>query len=212
MLHSLSRARVFTFAKRQGAEMDPASPDAASDETLLAAVASRQEAAFETLYGRHAAAVMAIVSRMVRDPGVAAEITQTTFLRLWSGASRIEPRPGRLRPWLITVGRNLAQDWLRRNRRMAPSADAEVLHEIVSDQRVEDCVIMQDHADRVRDVVSELPADQRLIIELAFFASLTQVQISLTTGIPLGTVKSRTRLGMQRLRTLAQRDGVTLYD
>lgn len=178
-----------------------------SDELLLQQVVSGRADAFEALYRRHAQAVMAVAFRVLRDREAAAEVTQTTFLRLWERASRIEPRGGRLRPWLLTVGRNAALDLVRRRRDVVSLEPSPETANLIDRLDVETVVLTRARERAARDVVSLLNEDQRLVVELAFFGDLTQSQIAQSTGIPLGTVKSRIRLAMQRLRgALSEQD------
>jgi RNA polymerase sigma-70 factor (ECF subfamily) len=170
-----------------------------ADEVLLALLKSRNSGAFEELYRRHAPSVNAATRRLFRDPDLASEATQSAFMRLWE-------RPNddgliRLRPWLVRVAHNAAVDRLRRKRLHVASLDE------APDKADESClpdeeVIMKEQKRDVRAALQALPDGQRDVIELSYFGGLSQGDISELVDIPLGTVKSRIRLGMQRLRTL----------
>jgi len=177
-----------------------------SDEALLLAMVRGQEGAFDIVYSRYARVVMSVAYRVVRDADAAAEITQTTFMRLWERAPRIESRPGYLRPWLLTVARNAGIDWLRLHKR-----ELSVRERTVADARdqqvdVENAAILSGQRAGARDLLRTLSDDQRQIVELAFFGGLTQAQIAQSTGVPLGTVKSRLRLAMKHLRSQLSAD------
>ncbi|GAC1496691.1 MAG: sigma-70 family RNA polymerase sigma factor [Vulcanimicrobiaceae bacterium] len=183
--------------------MRPQASDIPSDEALLRRIARRDQTAFRIAYQRHASAVMAIVQRQLGDRDRAADLTQQTFVRLWEHAESVHVRDGRLRPWLLAVARNAALDVGRR--KTVASAFA---GRLFAAQRVE-ADIAEDIADRAqaratRDLLTTLGAEQRTIVELAYFGGLTQSEIAATLRIPLGTVKSRLRLALQHLRDRAR--------
>jgi RNA polymerase sigma-70 factor, ECF subfamily len=172
-----------------------------SDEALMILVDSRRSDAFEELYRRHAGAVASFVARICSDRQVADEVTQTAFLTLWNSANRFRPEAGRLRAWLLTIARNAAIDRARIKRvEVVPfeSAPSAVSREGTPEEQVENF-----ERDRtVRQALATLSDDQRTVIELAFFGGLTQTEIARVINEPLGTVKSRVRLGMQKLRRI----------
>ena len=172
-----------------------------SDEALMMLVHSRKTDAFEELYRRHAGAVASFVARICSDRQVADEVTQTAFLTVWNSASRFRPEAGRLRAWLLTIARNAAIDRARVKRvEVVPfeAAAARASTEVGPEEQVENF-----ERDRtVREALAALSEDQRTVIELAFFGGLTQTEIARVVHEPLGTVKSRVRLGMQKLRRL----------
>jgi RNA polymerase sigma-70 factor (ECF subfamily) len=164
-------------------------------------VCSRRADAFEELYHRHAGAVSAFVGRVCSDRQVADEVTQTAFVTLWNSASRFRPEAGRLRAWLLTIARNSAIDRARVKR--VEIVPFEAVPIAVSQELGPAELVANRERDRqVREALTVLSAEQRTVIELAFFGGLTQLEIAGVTGEPLGTVKSRVRLGMQKLRRL----------
>lgn len=171
-----------------------------TDEALLRRVAARDETAFHLIYRRHAQAVMAVAHRILGDRETAAETTQHTFLRLWDHAASIEPREGRLRPWLLSVARNAAIDCGRRKRRGFVALARSFLPPAIERDPAE-TVIARASAREASDLLATLSAEQRTVVELAYFGELTQTQIAAVLGIPLGTVKSRLRLALQHLRS-----------
>lgn len=171
-----------------------------SDEALMTLVAARRADAFEELYRRHASAVTSFVSRICVRP-VAEEVTQSAFLTLWTSADRFRPESGRLRPWLMTIARNAAIDRARVKRLdVVPFEAAPV--SASPDLGPAEMVADRERNQEVRAALAMLSDEQRAVIELAFFSGLTQLEIAGLIDEPLGTVKSRVRLGMQKLRRL----------
>ena len=175
------------------------SAESNSDESLLRRASLGSTAAFDLLYRRHAQIIMTVAFRMLGDRDSAADITQTTFLRLWQNAPSLAERIGSLRAWLLTVARNSSLDQLRTRKRQATSNIDDAPESIDPNEPASE-VIAGFRSRAVRDVLSTLNDEQRTVIELAFFGGLTQSEIASVTGSPLGTVKSRIRLAMQHLR------------
>lgn len=172
----------------------------ATDHELLAMVAQRHDAAFEELYRRHAPAVNALGRRLFGDPELAAEVTHVAFMRLWERAHLMHGE-SRLRAWLTTVAHNAARDrYRRRHVQTLPLADG--YDRAAATPGPDDEAIMTEQKHDVRVALSALPAEQRSAIELSYFGGLSQSEIATLTGEPLGTIKGRIRLGMQRMRTL----------
>ena len=167
------------------------------DATLVLGIQRRDQAAFEMLYRRHAPAVHALIYRTVRDVSIADELTQTVFLRLWERASTIQTAGLRLRAWLMTVAIHAIRDDVRR-RRPTVSID-DVLHP-VSAERTEDRAVATERRAFVRAALDTLPSDQRCAVDLAYFGGLSQAEIADVLEQPLGTIKGRIRLAMQKLR------------
>jgi RNA polymerase sigma-70 factor (ECF subfamily) len=171
-----------------------------SDEALMELVNARKAEAFEELYRRHAAVVTGLVSRICARQ-VADEVTQSVFLTLWNNASRFRPESGRLRAWLMAIARNAAIDRARVKRVEVVPFEAALAHSS-ADLGPAELVADRERDREVREALSILSEEQRTVIELAFFGGLTQLEIAGVIGQPLGTVKSRVRLGMQKLRRL----------
>jgi RNA polymerase sigma-70 factor, ECF subfamily len=171
-----------------------------SDGELLACVVERRVEAFEELYQRYAGAIIAIVRQFAVDSADANEATQAAFLALWERAQNLEP-DSRLRSWLATVARNNAISERRRKRVETVPLSANT--DAVLDQPTpEDYAIMNERKRDIRAALDTLPQDQRRVIELTYFGGLSQSEIALLVDEPLGTIKSRVRLAMQRLRAL----------
>ncbi len=149
---------------------------------------------------------MAVAFRLVGDREVAADLTQATFLKLWERPTAVSTGDGMLRPWLLRVVRNAAVDTLRRRRLRTTGPDDRIVADDVLDD-VAETVVARARAVAARDLLSFLESPQRRVIELAYFGGLTQTQIASVLGVPLGTVKSRLRLALGKLRALAQHKG-----
>jgi RNA polymerase sigma-70 factor (ECF subfamily) len=148
--------------------------------------------------------VLGVLVRMLRDRAHAEEVLQETFVQAWQGAGRFRPELASVRGWLVMMARTRALDRLRassaRARREsaaeAAAGDDRLRSEPVGTAGLE----AAERSEAVRRAVDGLPADQRRCIELAFFEGLTHTQIADRVGAPLGTVKSRILLGMNKLR------------
>ena len=166
------------------------------DMDLLDRIARRDESALAELYDRFSSVSMALAARIVGDRMEAEDVIQTVFIRVWDGARRYDPARGSVAAWLLQSIRNAAIDRIRRRdayrrateRAVPPGETTAPAPELNEDQK------------RLKDAVAQLPADQREVIELAYFEGLSQTQISEKLGHPLGTVKTRIRLGMEKLR------------
>jgi RNA polymerase sigma-70 factor, ECF subfamily len=179
-----------------------------SDEALIAAVAAGDEPALGLLYDRYAKAVFSLAVRITRDQGLAEEITQEAFLRLWRNAASYTAARGRFASWLLSVTHHLAVDQLRR-RQARPQAVASTdefqvqgLPDTTTD--VEEQAWLSERREIVQRALAKLPEAQRQVIEMSYFQGMTHVQIAEALGDPLGTVKTRMRLGVMKLRELLQ--------
>jgi RNA polymerase sigma-70 factor, ECF subfamily len=155
------------------------------------------------LYARHGGLVYSLALRIVRDQGDAEDVTQEVFVQAWCQADRFDTRRGSVAAWLLTVTRTRAIDLLRRRRtRPQPARDA-VEHEAWDDAPPQDVLVeFTERATAIRAALESLPLVQRLTIELAFFDGLTHTEIAEQLEIPLGTVKTRVRQGLSRLRDI----------
>jgi RNA polymerase sigma-70 factor (ECF subfamily) len=171
------------------------------DPELAAALAARDEEALAELYERYRVLAYATAIRIVRDPTSAEDVVQDAFLKLWNNASHFAASKGSLRTWLITMVRHRAIDRLRgrsahERKECDLSAGLEVT-EPMSDPSSRVSVSVNRRA--VREALDSLPRQQRLAVELAYFGSYTQPEIAGMMGVALGTIKGRTRLGLQKL-------------
>jgi len=170
------------------------------DDELAQLIAKDNREAFIILYDRHAGRVYALALRMLGEKMAAEEVVQDTFLKLWTRADTFSPKKGALLAWLLTITRRTALDRIRlENRRpeFGSPADPEDTWRLSPDPN------SQTEEFRWRSLyftLQDLPAEQSKVIELAHYHGMSQSQIAEYLGIPLGTVKTRLRLGMEKLR------------
>ncbi len=165
--------------------------------TLLVAEGDRQ--AFLSLYDRYAPRVYGLALRMVGDAMTAEEITQDAFMKLWTRAETYRPDRGDLIAWLLTITRRVALDRIRAEARrpsLEKSEEEETWHHIPDPESTSE----EARWSTMRFLLDELPQEQRQAIELAYYHGLSQSQIAEVLEVPLGTVKTRVRLGMEKLR------------
>jgi RNA polymerase sigma factor (sigma-70 family) len=177
----------------------------AHDRELVARVGHRDEEAFRRLFARYAPAAKALAQRVVRQAHLAEEIVQEAFLAVWRNPAGYDAERGSVRSWLMGTVHHRAVDLVRReeaHRRRAEESVVDVREEQAdhADEVAAEADRPEERA-RVRSALSDLPAEQRDVIELMYFGGLSQSQIAERTGLPLGTVKSRALLAMRRLRT-----------
>lgn len=175
-----------------------------NDEELLNRIATHDQSAFEAIYLRHADLVYSIALRVVADPGIAQDVAQEVFLRVWRHPSLFDVTRGRFVSWLMSVARNRAVDEVRsRGRRRLREVTSTPGAEDPADPQAVDpqtAAQMADERDEVRKALALLPDEQRVAIELAYFGGMTQQEIASVLATPLGTVKTRVRLAMKKLR------------
>lgn len=169
--------------------------------TLLAAAARGEQTAFARLYDLTAARVYGMVLRVVRDPAQASEVTQEVYLQVWRESARYDPALGSVPSWLLTIAHRRAVDRVRAAQAATRRDDrfATVHTERPYDQVAEQAQAKLD-AQRVRKVLAELTEVQREAIELAYFGGYTHREVAELLQLPLGTVKTRIRDGLIRLR------------
>lgn len=171
------------------------------DSALLARLASRESDALAELYDRYGRTVFAVLYRMLPDPEAAEEVCQDAFQHVWRAAASYRGDRGAVRTWLLAIARNAAIDWRRtRGKRIARETVLDEAVGLASPGSVEEVVDGRLQAQRMRTLVAALPDEQRRCLELAYWGGFSQSEIAASTGTPLGTVKSRMRLGMEKLR------------
>ncbi len=175
-----------------------------NDEELMQRLAYRDLRAFEALYNRYGDLVYSTCLRVVRDAQLAEDIVQEVFLRLWRKPESYVAQRGRFPTWLLSVTRNRSVDEIRsRGRRQRHENSPQQQERDLPASQDQDPALSAQLADQqrlIRAALAELPDEQRLAIELAYFGGLTQQEIAAKLSQPLGTVKTRIRLGMQKLR------------
>jgi RNA polymerase sigma-70 factor (ECF subfamily) len=177
----------------------------ARDRDLVRRVIAKDEEAFRNLFRRYAPMAKALALRMVRQPFVAEEIVQEAFLALWRNPTAFREERGSFRAWMLSTVHHRAVDavrreeaWRRRSRESDPDA---IVVEDVGQAVAEELDLVSMRA-QVRAALEEIPAEQRQVLDMMYFQGKTQSMVAEELDLPLGTVKSRTLLGMRRLRTL----------
>ncbi len=162
---------------------------------LMERVRARDVAAFEALYDGYHRLVFGIGLRMLGDPSLAEDLTQNVFMKVWSAPDAF--RGGSFVAWVSRVARNRALDTLRAK---AVRSEAEIPADLPLEGALDDDVFARLDAQRVRDALAKLPPEQRALIELGFFGGVTHQELAKRTDTPLGTVKTRIRSGLRRMR------------
>lgn len=187
--------------------MPPGPIDASTlnDEGLLAAIQQSDESALAELYDRYGRLAFGLAYRILGERGTAEDVVQEAYLAVWRRSASFRADRGSARAWLMSIVHNAAIDRRRgrfkREQEAVPLDDLEFKLETDAEDPFT-LVSEQIDAEQIRSALGALPGEQREAIELAYFGGLTQQEISDRTGTPLGTVKSRMRLGLQKLRTL----------
>ena len=183
--------------------MDAQALQRLGDEDLMPLVEREHPAAFEILYDRHGGAAYSLAYRIVGDRSGAEDVTRKPFFSLWQTGARYDRARGSVRTWLLGVVRNRAIDALRRESGRAPalSLDADSALPEPATRELTDVEALRREAGReVREALSGLPDDQLKVIHLAYFGGLSHSEIAEVLGMPLGTVKGRMRLAMEKMR------------
>jgi len=171
------------------------------DVMLVERIADGDAEALGELYDRYGRVAFGMLYRMLPGPEAAEEVAQDAFHAVWRRASSYRPERGAVRTWLLAICRNAAIDWRRtRGKRSEREVSIDTAADLIADGRVDERVVDALREERVRKAVSELPAEQRDALSLAFWGGYSQTEIAARTNTPLGTVKSRVRLGMTKLR------------
>jgi RNA polymerase sigma-70 factor (ECF subfamily) len=187
------------------ATTDPAD----SDQALLLRVINRNEEALGALYDRHGRAAFSLAYRLVGNPEIAEEVVQEAFLSIWRHAESYRPERGAVRAWLLTVVRNRAIDAIRARDGRLRAGGAPMPRTVPLDDLIlmaaddpEDTAVRWIDGEMVRKALAELPPEQRRVVDLAYFGGLSYPEIAARLSAPVGTVKSRMRLALERLRAL----------
>jgi RNA polymerase sigma-70 factor (ECF subfamily) len=184
---------------------DQQNEDRAVELDLLARIARQDRRAFEDLFARYSGILYASALKFLKDNADAQDVVQDVFIQIWDKAKMYDPAKGKPLTWALTLTRNRSIDRIRsiqRRSRLRDDFEKEsavdesgILREALSG------VDASDTAQILRDVVGQLPAPQRTVIELAYFEGLTQTEIADRLGEPLGTIKARARRALMKLKT-----------
>lgn len=153
------------------------------------------------LYDRYGGIAYGLAYRITSDGTAAEDVVQDAFVSIWKQAPRFDPARGQVRSWLLTIVHHKAVDAVRRRANRAERALPEGPDEAVATTgQPESLAEWMMEAEAVRDAVRQIPDEQRQTIEMAYFAGMTHVEIAERMGVPLGTVKSRLRIGIEKMR------------
>jgi RNA polymerase sigma-70 factor, ECF subfamily len=174
-----------------------------ADEDLMPLIGEKDPEAFEVFYDRHGGAAYSLAYRIVGDRARAEDVTQEAFLSIWRSGARYDRARGSVRGWTLGITRNRAIDVLRRESGRAPKLDFDdegILEQRPSGELTDEEAMRREQASEVRGALRELPSEQSKVIELAYFGGFSHSEIAEMLGMPLGTVKGRMRLGMEKIR------------
>jgi RNA polymerase sigma-70 factor (ECF subfamily) len=208
-----ARAEVVRFiticdAKSEGQFLNPNPPVNEQeghdrDTELLRQIASGDRGAFAEFYDRHATLMFSVASKILSDTAEAQDVLQEVFVQIWEKAARFDPKLGKASSWAAILVRNRAIDRIRasqRRTRLAEAAGADQAITAGVSDTANEVIHGHEKARLIQSAITELPAEQRRAIELAYFSGLTQDEISKKLNEPLGTIKARIRRGLLKLR------------
>ena len=153
------------------------------------------------LYDRYGGVAYGLAQRITNDASLAEDVVQDAFVSVWKQCGRFDPERGNVRSWLLTIVHHKAVDAVRRSSARAERALPEGAEEfLAASTRPDELAEWSMEAEAVREAVKQVPEDQRMTIEMAYFLGLTHVEIAERMGVPLGTVKSRLRIGLDKMR------------
>jgi len=205
--HTLRKITTPIARTGQQAKAEP------TDEELISAICNGDENAIELLYERYHRYAYSLAYRILHDPAAAEDIVQDAFLSIWRKADSYQMQHGSVHSWLQAIVHHRAIDKIRAAQRdhqwTSLQTDNEYVQDLPSEQPDVWEQAWRDEQHRmIRTVLDQIPAEQRLVIELAYFGGYTHVEISEQLHIPLGTVKGRMRLGLQRMKALLAKQGL----
>jgi RNA polymerase sigma-70 factor, ECF subfamily len=174
-----------------------------ADEELMPLIGNKDPEAFEVFYDRHGGVAYSLAYRIVGEKAAAEDVIQEAFISIWRSGARFDRARGSVRSWMLSIVRNRAIDTLRSRAGKAPKLtfdDDAILEQRPAEELTEDEAMRRETATEIRGALGELPGEQSKVIELAYFGGFSQSEISRMLGVPLGTVKGRMRLGLEKIR------------
>ncbi|HEY2477368.1 MAG TPA: sigma-70 family RNA polymerase sigma factor [Solirubrobacterales bacterium] len=174
-----------------------------ADEELMPWIGRKDAEAFAVFYDRHGGAAWSLAYRILGDRNAAEDCIQEAFISIWRSGGRFDPARGSVRSWTLSIVRNRAIDALRSKAGKAPKLtfdDEEALESRPAAELTEEEAMRHETATEVRGALSHLPDEQSKVIQLAYFGGFSQSEIASMLGLPLGTVKGRMRLGLEKIR------------
>ena len=175
------------------------------DEQLVSLIVQQDQGGLGALYDRYGKAVFGFVYNLLRDAGQAEEVVQEVFLRVWFRAATYRPERGRFQTWIMSMAHHRAVDELRKRRRLQNVLETEARLTLMDSRAQEDTAAkgaeQREESEIVRKALESLPQEQRQVIQMSYYEGYSQTEIAELLQHPLGTVKTRMRLGMQKLKT-----------
>lgn len=180
-----------------------------ADEELMELVCRNEAAAFEIVLERHVDAAFSLAYRMIGRRSLAEDVVQEALLSLWRSGARYDRSRGSVRNWILGITHHRAVDGLRRDgvRTSKNVSDDELEERLEAPERTDVEVVRRDEAQGIRAALDQLPAEQVRVIELAYFGGFTHTEIAAMLDLPIGTVKGRMRLGLEKLRAWLGAEG-----
>lgn len=174
-----------------------------ADEELMTLVEDGEPRALEVLYDRHGGAAWSLAHRIMGDRQAAEDVTQEAFVSIWRSGGRYDATRGSVRSWVLAIARNRGIDALRRSasRSSLDYDDDGALEAQPAAERTDGEALRNERARVVRGALAELPHDQSQVLGLAYFGGFTHREIAELLDVPLGTIKGRMRLGLEKMRT-----------
>jgi RNA polymerase sigma-70 factor, ECF subfamily len=174
-----------------------------ADEELMPLIGEKDPNAFEVFYDRHGGVAYSLAYRIVGERGAAEDVTQEAFISIWRSGARYDAARGSVRTWMLGIVRNRAIDFLRSKAGRAPKLDFDddsILEHRPAAEQTESEALQRETAQELRGALGELPGEQAKVIQLAYFGGFSHSEIAGMLGVPLGTVKGRMRLGLEKIR------------
>lgn len=174
-----------------------------ADEELMPLIGAKDPEAFEVFYDRHGGVAYSLAYRIVGEKAAAEDVTQEAFISLWRSGARFDSTRGSVRSWMLSIVRNRAIDQLRSKAGKAPKLafdDEAILEQRPAEEQTEEEALQRETASELRGALGTLPDDQSKVIQLAYFGGFSHSEIAAMLGVPLGTVKGRMRLGLEKIR------------
>ncbi len=175
------------------------------DEQLVSLIVQQDQRGLGALYDRYGKAVFGFVYHLLGDVGQTEEVVQEVFLRVWLRASSYRPERGRFQTWIMSMAHHRAVDELRKRRRLRDILETEARLTLMDSRAQEDTAAEwaehREESEVVRKALESLPEEQRQVIQMSYYEGYSQSEIAELLQHPLGTVKTRMRLGMQKLKT-----------
>jgi RNA polymerase sigma-70 factor (ECF subfamily) len=174
-----------------------------ADEELMPLIGEKDAEAFEVFYDRHGGVAYSLAYRIVGERGAAEDVTQEAFISIWRSGARYDAARGSVRSWMLGIVRNRAIDFLRTRAGRAPKLDFDdetILEHRQAEELTDAEALQRETAREVRGALGGLPGEQAKVIQLAYFGGFSHSEIASMLGVPLGTVKGRMRLGLEKIR------------